>query len=1263
MANSNVNIAEKLFAYIHYGKDLKDPIKGVYANSLIFIGDEERLYVPAVNTYVGISKYAFNDVLNDIDAIENRIDELETSLASDKVSKIYVDWNQTHASNFGVMTGKDEWDDEFALKNEITLRGVHDYDPETGLSYGASNKNYVWKSAHDTYTSNHATLYQSYSASTLATSGITITPHFGEMKPYTNQETGQTTSYRVGNWIEIDDKLTWAYMTSAYAYSISFAQNYTASEVDRLYHNLLGDSKPTYVPVSFASVFTDISEQFNSLTSDEQLNYVAPDGKTLVTPQGDPTKHFLIDSTGEYFYATYTGASVESETEKEYHSIRAEELKTNLTSGTPAFPAGVVTDSDGFGGTYPQLYVLDEQYNSSYNMNIKDGIETLKEVAYLLDILSDGTLGKTTYVTYGEWKANPDLVDSSWEPAEDEHGNAIEQTTVDGVTYTRVNAGVNPADSENYAFYTTTANPDTLGIQIAYSIAGNQKQIEDLHYHAELAEKGKTTLRSIQHTDENFGAINLVGGTRSWTDTDTNQGASSFNGSIDHPNSNTGNSYLVGDVNIKLDLNTAYTYTTVYYPDGGNLYPHKIDAFGVEWYGTYTKADMSKLSEDPDGTTYYKVVEGVVTPLGPDEFIQDVHNQPAGTQYWWNPGAEGNVSVANAEQNAQYYPIDISEFIALSNTGKVYDDAPQTKEQMIASGTGGIFYVADSSTPSGYKVLVNASQTDAITALTNAKNGPDHVSTVYYVFEHKDSIIHAERGENKLATTSWVGAYVDETLTELNASLQDNLAKAKEYTDKRINELDSEYIYSDFKAAYWTSYVSYWKDVTGDNDLGIEGTPSYTSAYDREYKAFREAGEAGESVVYKVAADGQQGEAVVRLSYIANSQYLFNVKEENGIVTAEARELPTDTLKTNVSVWGAENNFEPNRFKYTAITGLSAEEDAETDLLTRLYHHGFGGDNQVFVETTETTYQPVAYNEPGVDLTGVLYEYDSESNVYVLYDNINNGIPNYANPADKKWRQLYREAHVYKELNLDDAEDATATRSSVKIGDYTLTLSGGEINVTGGNAVASAKLLMIDATNKPAEKVEYLTTENKHFSYEDNGHGENEFTVTAHITKIEDATPTNSGFADAYDVKEYINNLIKIVDISATVTQAQISKSDKGFKRVSLANTEDGAQLWTRSATGDSVQYSPVTAGTESKSWYFIDNNEYYGQSADGFNSTEWDKTHAPLGDVWIVQQYNALLGSEQQTADYNPGTHDYYIQTEFPSNNAQNQELSVFFD
>ena len=61
MANSNVNIASKLYAYIKHGVDIDQNIKQIYYNSMIFIGDEQQIYVPVMDTYVGIGTTAYNN--------------------------------------------------------------------------------------------------------------------------------------------------------------------------------------------------------------------------------------------------------------------------------------------------------------------------------------------------------------------------------------------------------------------------------------------------------------------------------------------------------------------------------------------------------------------------------------------------------------------------------------------------------------------------------------------------------------------------------------------------------------------------------------------------------------------------------------------------------------------------------------------------------------------------------------------------------------------------------------------------------------------------------------------------------------------------------------------------------------------------------------------------------------------------------------------------------------------------------------------------
>ena len=66
MANSNVDIANKIFTYVKHGCDINEDIKTIYYNSLIFIGDEQQIYVPVMDTYVGIKKSQFDELSNNL---------------------------------------------------------------------------------------------------------------------------------------------------------------------------------------------------------------------------------------------------------------------------------------------------------------------------------------------------------------------------------------------------------------------------------------------------------------------------------------------------------------------------------------------------------------------------------------------------------------------------------------------------------------------------------------------------------------------------------------------------------------------------------------------------------------------------------------------------------------------------------------------------------------------------------------------------------------------------------------------------------------------------------------------------------------------------------------------------------------------------------------------------------------------------------------------------------------------------------------------
>ena len=1271
MANSNVNIAEKLFAYIRHGKDITPEIKQVYNNSLIFLGDEQQIYVPVMNTYVGIGMTAYTNTLQTINELEAKVDALSQSLASDKISKVFVDWNWEEAAKYfdgdePVVRSQDAWAGMFALNNEITFKGVHDYDPATHMSYAYTNKSFVAIGVDgdlETVPSKNAAW--SYSQSYLATSGITITPHWGAYVAETNPLTGESITRRYGNWIEIDDKLTWSYMTSAYAYTLGFTQEYTASEIDRLYHNLLGDSEASYIPVSFDSVYKDVTDYVSRLAPAEQADYIARTDVAQVGT-GDNAKYYLIDSSKDIFFASYDSAYMnadgvlENGGTKVYTQITAANLEQyiqNDISLSPAAGCDGIIEYAGSSNTpiehFAQLYVYDEQYNSTYNMNIKDGIETLKEVAYLLDKLTDGHLGSVTYYTYAQ------VLDNSSEYNTILNGEDASKYENHWIS---TDPSWAPNANDTYAYLVNVGDPNDLGIQIAYSIAGNKTQIDDLHKHAELLETGDTTLRSIQSTSEHFGDITLlsskgidpVSGRPIWANTDTNQGSANFN-TEGHPNENTGNSYVVGDVNIKLTLNTAYTYLTVY--DDGNVSNTRTFS-NVQWIDDYTMADMSKLSDDP--TAYYiKNNDNTFTQCTEANFIQDPHKQTAGLQYWYKPDG----SEKDEYQNPIYTRITKDDWAATSWNSTLAGTTIVKEQNQQTNVISPTMYRYDAAT------------SEYIEQDPTAADAP---SILYFISGHKPNVLHPEvPNENKLATTDWTAAFVETSLSGLNSELDNILGQAMDYTDKRINALDNEYKYSDFHQAYWHSYA------VANNLDGLDPSDvTYATAYENEYEAYKQREATDLYYTYN-------GDTFARLSYVTKSEYIFNVKEENGIVTAESRELPTDTIKTDTLVWGEEKNLEDGRFEYAAITGL----DTEDTLLNALYAwEDANGDNQVFVEVAGTTYQmldpAVALNTQMSDSTdNIKYYLDSSTGEYEVYDAEEFGTANldYASTNDARWMQLYKKVHLYKELNLDELSvsetftDGTEPEDNVVsavINGYTLTKSGGEILVTGGSdddaAVSGAKLLHI-VTPKPEKAVKYLTSESKHFTFEDNGDGGNELSVTAHIVKLEDAEPDNTGFADAYDVKEYIQNLIKFVDISATVSPKTVNSSDKYHKMVTLAyftqqindNDElsaDEQALYSKSGGQYSLVNDPATA------YYWADNNESFtGDVTDTSAIATIAQTpgtlHAnmgtDLGGGYIKQEFNATghTGVDPNTGHaYKFDTADnYYIRIEFPRTNVQN--------
>lgn len=1341
MANLNVNIAKKLISYVRHGVDINDEIKQIYNNSLIFIGDEGQIYVPAMNTYVGIGETAYTATIDRIAAVEEQIRKLAETLGTDLVSKIYANYSSRDLVQWGRtgIASASTLDETWALKNDVTIKGVNDYDPTTGFARTPSNP-YSITNADGTIDTDltYSALYHNGTkanqsdddvvvTTALPTSGITVTPHWGAIERDTNPVTGQMVSKRFGNYITIDDSLTWSYMTSAYSYTLNFAQRYTANEVDRLYHNLIGDSRNVYTSIPLGYVVTNITDLFASLSDTDKAQYATNNGVIVANNGATPPTYWSVKTGINLSYATYTTPFETSD--KVYHTITAQEIADILSGGSDAALGQYVQYTSDYSdlsvGVFPQLYVVDTQYDSSYNMNIRDGINTLKEVAYLLDLLSDGTLGKTTYVTWGDiltWGATTFTGEGNYTgPAVDaneefvlSYHDANDSTNDWERTFHRIYTGGKPNASETYAYWVVEGDAETLGIQIAYSIAGNKTEIDDLHKHTDWIEKGDTTLRSVKTKNSNFVDFKTIGGKVDWTNTDSNQGSAYFD-YPGHPNNNSGTgndagSYLVGDVKLQVTLNTASTYATSYTAGSGVENRYFKDEYGVEWFGCYTLADMNNLTADgsyytmdanqPDANGTYSFT--VVSEVKLDPRTQDPNNP-----YYWIPNAADGVALNNQYQNRTFKKISKVDLQAASNgqvLGTTKDGQPITKANCE------MFYYKHTDDVTGEVSYVQIGNATAALATNNTE--------LYFLESYEYVAVHAYIGNNAIATTEWTGALIDAKVGAIADDLEDILAQAKKYTDDKIEALDNQYIYSDFNI-YWDKYLDDIQAAITANasaadtevtfgtgadavtctygEIVAVGSFDYTTAYNALYETFK----TNAGTEYTVFGGDPSANNPYRISYATNSQYVYDLIEENGIVNGATHELPTDTFAANAEIWGDESNVKNVKHEYEDVVLPSGGSRKDT-LFEKLYKWAnTHDDNQVFVK--DTTLESYIALDPAGEYTGWTTG-SPEDNVVGGTDTtlyiIENGefipktsssvIPvttftNYRGAThDKYWRQLYQKGPKYVELNFDNSEESVVNLNNGKniivIGEYTLTKSGDKIAVT-KNSEPLGNLLCIKGTT--TKSVKYFSVDTKHYSYLDNGFGENAVNVTAHITRIEDAAEDNTGFADAYDVQTWVENYFKWIDISATVTDAIVTASDKYHKQVSLQEYLDlnangstaysyevsagsgtyALYLYNKVESNNTVSFNEAQSITI-KTFWTDDNSLYVGdQEALGLTYNLNVATsgftygvHVPVNGYFLHEEFNVVDNTE-----YKPDVDNYYIRIESAKINPRNLTETLY--
>lgn len=1042
MANSNVNIAKKLFAYIQHKADLTQEMVDMYNNSLIFLGDEKQIFVPVMNTYVGVGMSSYNTIIDELNRISSNMTNINSSLNKNTVTKIYSQIDKSEdTSQIGV--------EPYYLNNEITVKGIDSYVWANGEA--VANEPNSRNITRNVYSITTDVEHGGISATTVAFkekvnltdtfaggsySGISVTSESaGLVDTGETDDNGNKIYVQGRNVLKIDDSITWAYITAKNAEISDDYKRYTNDEINRIYQTIVGTDKngECYVPVSFTQIQLD------------------------------------KDSAAKYYYKTISDAGGASWSSPMTAATILETPWTNEGEDVP--------------GDAPQFYMRVTSANA-YNLGDKDirnGLNTLKEVAYVLDVLTDGIEGDVTYVTKTAYEADRSNPERKYHLVTENSG------------------------PENYAYY-VSINSENLGIRMAYSIYGNQVQIDELRDHIKAIETGDTTLRSID-SDTNSQYASLEISTQN-----NHHGALDFNAGKPFENESElqGNSNVAyfGDATVKLNLNTTEVYVkTKNVPTTGTpgtsdtvIYPAEAAVVlnGVKTIGVYQKADNNNL--DPASVDYYSATtsNGAITltklsaadaaaTIGELYFVDEDSVQGDTVLYEWSKDNKSDVYILNhqdkiygsKDNNDNWTIYQTAQAAAAAAAGDTANNIPKVN----------VYQVTD--------------ETATLTAKLFAKVPAEGVE------------------EDKVATSAWVLSLVGDATD--NPSSGSGTAEEVD-----LSSLKYEHAYGDFESLFWDNAIAEKAGLT-------EGTAAYQAKYDEYYDVFKNgtATESGNNVV--LSKDGKTITLTKEAYYASNrfnkaSHVLDIVNQENGKVSATSRELPSDEIVAKANIWGEEESSNPKGY-----TAIPSSVYTSGDIIANLFAFNKDNESEVFIiDNTNTTYKEIpAIIEEANFPTGDKYWYNTVTNTYSLLSGIGTDEP-YSSWSDYttkqgwlRWRPIYVATPKYVNLDLNSA-----------------TIENGVLHlkdITGADHAIANDTVLYYANTKPAAEVKYLTTESKHFDYAHGGTGENRLEVTANIVKLEDASATNTGFADAFDVKSYIDNLIEWVNLSASVSNADLA--------------------------------------------------------------------------------------------------------------------------
>ena len=428
-----MTISDKIFSYIDVAKDLTSEMIQEYTNSLIFIGDEQQIYHPLTGAYVGIGMSNFNEVKDQIQNTTNMLRHLDTHIHQNVVNSIFAEYSlEQFDSVFGTdsslppkkIAGNNlsSGQGTYLMTNQdIVVKGLYDYDPNTKRA--RTNDAIGWPYDNVVNTQLWAHINRGAVGHQYGSSGIQVNVHHtGELKEGLDEYQFKYSYFENQDYITIDDSLTWSYITEKTSYLMTFAKKIAVDQANRVYHDILGGNDPVYIEKEFNEVFdTNIyGDLVQIIEGDKGEVYIHAKGTSGNEDVGEFKKVYVYndDSLGKYYiYCPFYNQTTD---QIDYYiintndtanpaSVAASDDEGNpitLTNLSESALINILFPDDGYDkdddGNFTAVtwYHVDWDATAQGQLNLADGIQTIKEVSYILDRITDGEDDDIITLTY-----------------------------------------------------------------------------------------------------------------------------------------------------------------------------------------------------------------------------------------------------------------------------------------------------------------------------------------------------------------------------------------------------------------------------------------------------------------------------------------------------------------------------------------------------------------------------------------------------------------------------------------------------------------------------------------------------------------------------------------------------------------------------------------------------------------------------------------------------------------------------------------------